>query len=101
VSLEIKTSAQFRKDAVAILEFIGADDANAARGMLVGLTRKLDLLRSRPLALRLRPELGQDMRVLRVSSYLVVYRVDDATVFVERMVHTSRDLETLFNNEDT
>jgi plasmid stabilization system protein ParE len=101
VSFTVRPSRQFRKDAAAIIEFVGHDNAEAARIVFNELARKIGLLRARPLAFRLRPELGNDIRVVQVFRYIVAYRVEGPHVFLERMVHMSRDLETLFPGEDT
>jgi plasmid stabilization system protein ParE len=68
VNFKIKPSSLFSADLRAILNFISDDDASGARRVLSETNRKIGLLKKRPLAFRLRPELGQDFRAIRVSA---------------------------------
>jgi plasmid stabilization system protein ParE len=72
VNFKIKPSSQFSADLRAILNFISDDDASGARHVLSETSRKIELLKKRPLAFRLRPKLGQDFRAIRIFSYLLV-----------------------------
>jgi plasmid stabilization system protein ParE len=100
VNFKIKPSSQFSADLRAILNFIGDDDASGARRVLSETNRKIGLLKKRPLAFRLRPELGQDFRAIRVFSYLLVYHTENNTVFLDRLVHSSQDIEAIFEIDE-
>ena len=100
MSFKVKPSSQFTADLRAILTFISADDVSSARCVQFELNKKITLLKSRPLALRLRAELGEDLRVIRVFNYLLIYRVNENIVLLDRLVHSSQDLETIFKNND-
>ena len=101
MSFRVKPSFQFRADLHAVLMFNTADDASAARRVQSELNRKISLLRLRPLAFRLRRELGEDFRVIRVFSYLLVYHVKDNMVLLDRLVHSAQDLEAIFSDDDS
>ena len=100
MNFNVKPSSQFTADLRAIITFISVDDASGARSVQLELNRKITLLRLRPLAFQLRPELGQDLRVIRVFNYLLIYRLLDDTVMLDRLVHSSQDFETIFKNDD-
>jgi toxin ParE1/3/4 len=100
VNFKIKPSSQFSADLRSILNFISDDDASGARRVLSETNRKIGLLKKRPLAFRLRPELGQDFRAIRVFSYLLMYHTENDTVFLDRIVHSSQDLEAIFEIDE-
>ena len=100
MSFRVKPSSQFRADLSAVLTFISEDDVSGARHVQSELNRKIELLRLRPLIFRLRNELGDDFRVVLVFNYLLVYHVTDNTVFLDRLMHSAQDFETIFGNDD-
>jgi plasmid stabilization system protein ParE len=100
VNFKVKPSTQFRADLRAVLTFISDDDVRSARHVQSELNRKLALLKLRPLSFRLREELGEDFRAIRVFSYLLVYHVAGSVVFLDRLVHSAQDLEAIFGNDD-
>jgi plasmid stabilization system protein ParE len=45
-----------------------------------------------PKIYRLRPEIGADARLATVGNYVILFRIRQNTVRIERVVHGSRDL---------
>lgn len=98
MSHKVKPSSQFSADLRTILTFVSDYDVGSARRVQAELIRKLALLRIRPLALRLRAELGEEVRVIRVFNYMILYHVEAKTVLLDRLVHSSQDLEAIFRS---
>ena len=90
---EVIYTATAEADVVAIGEYIrdAAGDAVAERFVerLVAATAKL---RSKPLSQRVRKELAPDIRAVRVSRYLIFYRVKAQTVAIVRVLHDARNI---------
>jgi toxin ParE1/3/4 len=63
------------------------------------LTTRFFLLSTHPRAGRQREDLWPGMRMFSVGNYVVLYRVDGMDVVIDRVVHGSRDLEALFDDE--
>lgn len=53
-----------------------------------------------PIIYKERPELGQSVRTCAYGRYLIVFRVLDTEVRIERLLHGSRDIITLFSEHD-
>ena len=100
MSFKIKPSSQIEADLRSILTYISQNDAGGARRVFEEFNRKITILKKRPLSFRLRDELGMDFRAMHVFSYLLVYHVEDSTVFLDRLVHSAQDLEAIFRNDD-
>ncbi len=100
MSFKIKPSSQIEADLRSILIYISQNDASGAQRVFEEFNKKIKILEKRPLAFRLRGELGSDFRVMRVFSYLLVYHVEDNTVFLDRFVHSAQDLETIFEADN-
>ena len=49
-----------------------------------------------PLIGRARPELGSDLRSFPVGNYIIIYRPISDGVEIVRVLHGSRDIESLF-----
>jgi len=60
------------------------------------LYRQCLLIAESPVLYRERPELGQSVRSCAYGRYLIVFRVLDTEVRIERLLHGSRDVLSLF-----
>jgi toxin ParE1/3/4 len=49
-----------------------------------------------PLTCQLRPEIGEGARIAVVDRYLLLFRVVNETVRIERVVYGGRELSALF-----
>jgi len=63
--------------------------------LLDSITTRFFLLGAHPRAGRRRNDLRPGMRAFPVGEYVVLYRVEDDNVLIERVVRGSRDLEAL------
>lgn len=55
------------------------------------LDNKLNFLRDHPTAGRLRPELGEGYRSLRVNQPIIYYALTDTAVYIARILHSRMD----------
>ena len=67
-----------------------------ARLLRAQLQRRFPLLAEQPFVGRKRPEIGERLRSFPVSSFVIIYRPADYGVEIVRVVHGSRDIESLF-----
>jgi toxin ParE1/3/4 len=70
------------------LELFGSRQAD---DYIEGLFAKLDLLMDFPRLGAARPELSADAHVMFYKSHAVLYRIDDADVFIRRIRHALED----------
>ena len=79
-------------DLEEIATYIAQDSPRHALRVIRLLRAKMLEIAKDPLLYRLRPELGVDARLAVVGSYVILFRIRDHTVRVERVVHGMRDL---------
>lgn len=58
------------------------------------------LIAESPVIYKERPELGQSVRTCTYGRYLIMFRVLDIEVRIERLLHGSRDIITLFSEPE-
>lgn len=79
-------------DLLDIWLFIARDDVAAADRLLKAIEEKCALLAEHPEIGPAQPDIGDDVRVLVVRSYLVLYRLAAGRVEIVRVVHGARKL---------
>lgn len=62
----------------------------AARRLIARLIGSTEALRAAPEMAPLLPAYGEGVRGLSVRPYIILYRVSEETVFVERVIHGAR-----------
>lgn len=77
---------------MAIALHIAEHSPPRARSVVARLKSRTEILRSHPLAGRLRPELGEGMRSLSERPYVLIYRVVGEGVDIVAVLHGARDL---------
>jgi toxin ParE1/3/4 len=90
----IAPSAQ--RDLDGIYDYVPRDSVSAARGVLRALRERFRLLASQPLLGQVRAELAPNLRSFSAASYVIYYRPVRAGIEVTRVIHSARDVETLF-----
>lgn len=53
-----------------------------------------------PHVYQLRPELGADARLASIGQYVILFRIRDDMVRIERVLHGSRDLLSILDEFD-
>lgn len=75
--------------------FIAQDNLTAADAWLDRLLDSVQILTDQPHMGRARTELGKDIRSLPVSAYMLYYRPIENGVELLRVLHSSRDIDTI------
>jgi toxin ParE1/3/4 len=79
-------------DLEEIAEYIAQDSPRHAVRMLRMLRTRMQEIAKQPEVYRLRPELGAEARLATVGNYVILFRIRQNTVRIERVVQASRDL---------
>lgn len=95
--MRLEFSPFVEDDLDAIAGYIALDNPRRAFTFLEEIRAELRLVARNPLVYRLRPEIGEEARVAVIGRYVVLFRVLEKTVRVERIVYGGRDLPELLN----
>jgi toxin ParE1/3/4 len=79
-------------DLKEISDYIAQDSPRHAVRTLRALRAKMKEIARKPQIYRLRPELGADARLATVGNFVILFRIRQKTVRIERVVHGGRDL---------
>jgi toxin ParE1/3/4 len=91
----LRFARQAKRDLFDIGDWIAADRPLAARQVVSRLIERTSALRDAPEMGPLYPVYGDGVRGLSVRPYLILYRVADEDVFIERVIHGARLPKTL------
>lgn len=94
----IKISASAAEDLKDVWKYVAQHDENAAGRLIKEIKNKLLLLRDNPLVGREQNELLVGLRSFVVKSYFIFYLPSDSGIDVLRVLHSSRDIESIFEN---
>ena len=96
---KFRLSRAAKRDVSDIVEYIALDNIDSALGIEDQLVQTFRRLADNPLIGRERSDLIHGSRSFPVGAYLVIYRVWAGEVAIVRVVHGSRDLESLFGED--
>jgi toxin ParE1/3/4 len=85
-----------REDLTGIWEYLAQHNEQTADRITANLLEQCAKLAEHPLMGRAREELVRNMRSFPLGKYLIFYRPRDEGIEVLRIVHGSRDIDTLF-----
>ena len=88
------------KDLLSIWAYIAEDNPDAADSLLDAIDLKCNLLGENSKLGQARPDIAPDMRYFPVKNYLILYKEQPLGIEIIRVVHGSRDLETIHLSED-
>jgi toxin ParE1/3/4 len=86
-------SPQAERDLFAIWDFIAADNARAADGLLNRIEAAFDMLAGAPFAGRARSELHGNLRSFPVGNYIIFYVPVSDGIEVLRVMHGRQDID--------
>jgi toxin ParE1/3/4 len=94
---QVRLSALAALDLAGIWDYVATQSENpeTAKRILARIGESLILFRHTPLAGRQRSEMGPNIRSFVTGNYVVYYRSTDEEVLILRIVHGSRDQETI------
>jgi len=84
-------------DMIEIWDHIAEDDEDRADDFVALLGRKFLVIAQQPNIGRTREELAKGLRSFPVGRYIIFYRITRKGIEIARVVHASRDIDTLFH----
>lgn len=94
--MRIELSAFIETDLEAIADFIAEDNPGRAVTFIREIREAIRRIGRDPLVYQLRPEIGEAARIGVVGRYVILFRIRDKKVRIERVVFGGRDLPFLF-----
>jgi toxin ParE1/3/4 len=95
----VVVSRRSRADLREIGDFSAADNRSRARSFVWELRSRCQALGRHPLMERRATEVAPGVRILMFGSYLILHRVFDGRISIDRVVHSARDRSILPSNE--
>ncbi|MGU3405448.1 type II toxin-antitoxin system RelE/ParE family toxin [Methylobacterium brachiatum] len=87
----VVVSRRARADLREIGDFIAADNPARARSFVAELRTRCQALGRQPMMGRPAPEIALTVRILIFRSYLILHRVLDDQILIDRVLHSARD----------
>lgn len=94
--MRVEHSRFVEGDLEAIGDYIAQDNPARAVSFIREIREQIRNLGRNPFLYRLRPELGKDARMAPMGQYLILFRVVDEVVRIERILYGGRDLVRIF-----
>lgn len=95
MTTEVWQRPQAEEDLLQIWLYVAERNVRAADKLIDTILEKTALLVDHPEIGPARPDIGANVRVLSVASYLVLYQIGDGSIEIVRVVHGTRDLTQL------
>jgi toxin ParE1/3/4 len=99
--MRLRLSPLVPSDLEEIAEYIAQDSPLQAARMIRLLRQRMKEIARHPLIFRIRPELAPDARLASVGNYVILFRIRDNSVRVERVLQGGRDLLPLLEKSET
>ncbi|WP_373458393.1 type II toxin-antitoxin system RelE/ParE family toxin [Neorhizobium huautlense] len=80
-----------RRDISEILAYLAARNPTAARAWREAIFRIFDLLDTNPQMGTAHDDVRRGLRMFPTGRYIVLYRLDDESIVVLRVIHAARD----------
>jgi len=87
-------------DLEEIAEYIALDRPRHAARTIRLLRARMVEIAERPEIYRLRPEIGPEARLASVGQYVILFRIRQNSVRIERVVHGGRDLQPILEDAE-
>ncbi|MFC6024912.1 MULTISPECIES: type II toxin-antitoxin system RelE/ParE family toxin [Methylobacterium] len=87
----VVVSRRARADLREIGDFIAADNPTRARSFVSELRTRCQALGRQPMMGRPASEIALTVRILIFRSYLILHRILDDRISIDRMLHSARD----------
>jgi toxin ParE1/3/4 len=98
--MRIELSSFVASDLDTIADYIAQDNPTRALSFLREIRAQIVAIGQNPLLYRLRPEIGEEVRLAVAGRYVILFRKMGDAVRIERVVYGGRDLLTLMQQED-
>jgi toxin ParE1/3/4 len=93
--VRVEFSRWVETDLDSIAEYIAQDNPQRAVTFIREIRQKIHRIGEQPLLYQLRPEIGESARLAVVGRYVILFRILDDVVRIERVVYGGRDLPSL------
>ena len=97
--MRLRFSPHIKHDLLEIAEYIAHDSPRHAANWIRVLRSHFKRIAENPTLYRVRPELAPDARLAVVGSYVILFRIRQDDVRIERVVHGNRELLPLLEAE--
>lgn len=94
--MKVKFSPAVEDDLKTVADYIARDSPRRAFTFAIEIYDEIKAIGRHPLHYRLRPELGPDARLATVGRYVILFRILQDCVRIERVVYGGRDLPSMF-----
>lgn len=94
--MKIKFSPTVEGDLQTVADYVALDSPRRAFTFVLKIYDEIKAIGKHPLLYRLRPELGPDARLATVGRYVILFRILQDCVRIERVVYGGRDLPSMF-----
>ncbi len=84
-----------------IAGFIAEDNPVRAVSFIAEIAKRFGEIARNPLIYRLRPEIGELARLCVHGNYVILFRVVDEVVRIERVAYGGRDLPNLYDDPES
>jgi plasmid stabilization system protein ParE len=98
--MRLRISPLVPKDLAEISEFIAVHSPRYAHQTLLKIRAKILSIAKNPKIYRLRPEIAPEVRLAIVGNYIILFRVVEDVVQIERIVHGARKLRSLLSQSE-
>jgi toxin ParE1/3/4 len=98
VSVGLGFSMRARKDLLDIARYIARDNPQCASTFVIDLRLQCVLLSKQSGLGAIRTDLADNLRMLPYGRYLIFFSENEFGILVERVLHSARNLSSLFNN---
>jgi toxin ParE1/3/4 len=85
-----------RNDIDGISDYISQDNPRRANSFIEEIYHKIQVIAERPLSFPTREDVSTGLRSALHGNYLILFRIVDDEIHISRVVHGSRDLDSLF-----
>jgi toxin ParE1/3/4 len=93
--VRIEFSRSVEGDLDAIADYIAQDNPQRAVTFIRDIRQKIHRIGEQPLLYQLRPEIGDSAPLAVVGRYVILFRILEDVVRIERVVYGGRDLPPL------
>lgn len=94
----IQFTASAENDLDEIYSFLAQENPDYAVKVITKLSSKFNLLEKNPTAGRTRHDLLINLRYFPTKSYLIFYTPIENGIEIYRVIHASRDIDTIFSD---
>jgi plasmid stabilization system protein ParE len=98
--MRLRLSPHVPGDLEEIADYIAHDSPRQAARLLRELRARMKEIAKRPTLYRLRPELGAEARLASLGQYVILFRIRSKAVRIERVVHGSRNLLPMMEEDE-